>query len=295
MYTSKRFAYGYDDVPYEEIENGNKGPHTIVADIMADPDFSKLEEVVIGCWGEAWDEKDGSAQNIIDSIVENKDKFSHIKSLFIGDMDFEDCEVSWIIQADYSTLWDAMPQLEKLVIKGSTGLDLGTIKHDNLKHLEIICGGLPIEVIESITKADLPNLETLLLYLGVEDYGFDAEPADIEALLKDSNFPKLTYLGLTDSEQQDELAEMVFESKYINQINTLDLSNGTLTDEGGQVLLDKLPSYPNITNVMLDYHFMSDEMMKKLDDLSGVDVSMDEQQEADVYDGEVYYYPMLTE
>ena len=47
------------------------------------------------------------------------------------------------------------------------------------------------------------------------------------------DFPKLQYLGISDSEIQDELAEVVVNSRYMNQIETLDLSNGTLTDKGG--------------------------------------------------------------
>ena len=91
------------------------------------------------------------------------------------------------------------------------------------------------------------------------------------------------------------MAEVVFGSKYISQITTLDLSMGTLTDKGGQVLLEKLPEYPNIKALNLEYHFLSESMMEKLEDLSGVEVNVDDQQEADEYDGEVYYYPMLTE
>lgn len=290
MYTSKKFSYTYDD-----YEDGNKDATTMLEEIMKDSELSNLEEIVIGCWGECWDAQEDGVQVLIDGMIANKEKFSHIKSLFVGDMDFDECEVSWIIQADYSKLWEAMPQLEKLVIKGSTGLELGEIKHASLQHLEIICGGLPKEVIGAIEKAKLPSLETLLLYIGIEDYGFDGDINTIKDLLEKSDFPKLSYLGITDSEIQDEITEAVLESKYISQIDTLDLSMGSLTDKGGQLLLEKLPVYKNIKALNLEYHFMSDEMMDKLDKLDDVDVNMPDQQEADEYDGEVYYYPMLTE
>lgn len=188
-----------------------------------------------------------------------------------------------------------MPQLEKIVIKGSMDLELGNIEHDNLQHLEIICGGLPKDNIASVKNAKLPSLQTLLLYIGVDDYGFDGDISTIKDLLEKSDFPKLTYLGLTDSEMQDEITEAVFDSKYISQITALDLSMGSLTDKGGQMLLEKVPDYPNIKKLNLEYHYLSDEMMHKLEGLSGVEVNVDDQQEADEYDGEVYYYPMLTE
>lgn len=287
MYKSKRFSYTYED-----FEEHNKNANTMLEDIMNDTEFSSLEEIVVGSWGDAWDH---SIQPLVDGIVANKEKFSHIKSLFIGDMDFEDCEVSWIIQADYSKLWAAMPQLEKLTIKGSTDLELGNIKHNNLQTLEIICGGLPSDTIQTIQKAALPSLQNLLLYIGVEDYGFDGNISTIKELLEQSDFPKLTYLGIMDSDIQDEITAAVLNCKYMNQIVILDLSMGCLTDKGGQLLLEQLPHHPNIKVLNLEYHFLSDGMMKKLKNLEGVDVDVDDQQEADEYNGDLYYYPMLTE
>lgn len=288
MYKSKRFSY-----TYEEVTDGGKSAKTMVEDIMKDGEFPQLEEVVIGCWGEVWDDQDG-AQKLVDDIVANKEKFSHIKSLFIGDMDYEDCEVSWIYQADYSAIWAAMPQLEKLVVKGSNDLTFGKIKHENLKELEIICGGLPASVIEEIQNAQLPSLQKLLLYIGVEEYGFDGDISTIKNLLERSDFPQLTYLGITDSEIQDEITEAVVACKYMKQIKTLDLSMGTLTDKGGKILLDVIGKYPNIEELNLEYHFLSDEMMEQFEGLD-IAVNLDDEQEADEYDGEIYYYPMLTE
>lgn len=285
-YKSKRYSYEYD-----EYEDGKKGAETMLAEIMADAEFASLEELVIGCWGEAWED---NPQPIVDGIVANPEQFSHIKSIFFGDMDFEECEVSWIMQADYSKLWAAMPQLERFIVKGSNDLILGEISHENLKTLEVICGGLPVEIINSIKSAKLPSLEKLLLYVGVEDYGFTGNLSDIKALLSESDFPKLTYLGITDSEIQDDICAAVLESKYINRITTLDLSMGTLTDKGGAMLLEKLPSLDNIKTVDLQYHFMTDDMMKKLTALDQ-DVCVDDQEEMEEYDGEVWLYPMLTE
>ena len=288
MYKSKRFSYGYD-----EAEDGKKDASTMVSDILSDSEFDDLEEVIIGCWGEAWDEE-GGVQPVIDDIIKNKDRFAHIKSIYFGDMDYEDCEVSWIVQGDYSKLWSAMPQLEKLTIKGSQELELGDIEHANLKELEIICGGLPKEIIKQIETAKLPSLEKLLLYLGMEDYGFDGSIEDIESLLKNSDFKNLTYLGITDSEIQDDVVKAILDSKYAAQITVLDISNGTLTDKGGQILCDGIDKLPNIKKIDAHFHYMSNKMMNVLKNLD-CEVDTDEQNEADEYDGELYYYPMLGE
>ena len=117
--TAKTKKYSYD---YEQYEDGGKSVRTMVDDILSDPAFPSLEGIIIGDWGNTWDD---GCQGILDGIVAHAEEFSHITSLFIGDMDYEECEVSWIMQGDYSKLWAAMPQLKELTIKGSTDLSLG--------------------------------------------------------------------------------------------------------------------------------------------------------------------------
>lgn len=43
MYKSKKYSY-----EYEQIDEEEKSCETIVGDILADPEFANLEEVVIG-------------------------------------------------------------------------------------------------------------------------------------------------------------------------------------------------------------------------------------------------------
>ncbi len=275
---------------YEEYEEQGLEPDHVIEKILADPEFPGLHELIIGDWG-AWE---GSCQPIIDGIVERADTFAHIEKLFIGDMDYEECEVSWINQGNYSSLWAALPGLRELTIKGSQDLELGEISHENLEALTIICGGLGSDVIASIQKAKLPSLKKLLLYIGVDNYGFDGDADTIKDLLEGADFPSLTYLGIVDSEIQDELAEVVLESKFMGQIETLDLSLGTLTDRGGALLLEKLPAYPGVKKLDVHYHYLSDEMMGKLKALP-MEVDVSEQEKASVYRGETYYNAMLTE
>lgn len=282
---SKKFYYDW-----EEFEDGGKDSTTMIEEILADPQLPELEEIVVGCWGECYD---NDAQNIVDGIVEHKEKFQQVKHLFIGDMEMEECEVSWIEQANYEKIWEALPNLEKLTIKGSTGLLLGDIKHQHLKELEIICGGLPKNVIQSIARAELPELTSLTLYIGVDGYGFDGSIDDIKALLA-HDFPKLTKLALVDSEIQDQIAAEVVKSKYMDQITELALSMGSLSDEGGALLLEEVPKHPNIVSLDLEYHYMSEEMMEQLSELP-IEVNVEDQQEDDEYDGTIYRYPLLTE
>ena len=64
------------------------------------------------------------------------------------------------------------------------------------------------------------------------------------------------------------------------------------------MLLEELPNYSGVKKLNLEYHFLSDDMVKKLSAMcekEAIEVNLEDQQEADDYDGELYYWPMLTE
>ena len=69
---SKKYAYDYD-----QYKDGEKGPGTLIEDILADPEFLGLTEIVIGDWGNTWEE---SCQSILDVIAEQSDRFSILKA-----------------------------------------------------------------------------------------------------------------------------------------------------------------------------------------------------------------------
>lgn len=224
-------------------------------------------------------------------MISNKDSFPQLRNLFIGDMGFEDCEVSWIVQTDLTPVLKAFPKLQSFTIKGSTGLTLPDLRHNALEELVIICGGLPQEVIQQIRDAHLPELKKLELYLGVDQYGFDGSLEDIVPFLEQERFPKLTYLGLKDSELQDEIALAAADAPILDQLHTLDLSLGTLTDKGAEALISS-ERVRKLAYLDLNYHYMSDEMIQLWKD-TGMNVNVDDQQESD--DEDDWRYPSLTE
>ncbi len=275
---------------YEEAEKG-KTSKDLMDKVLKDKKLPDLKHISIGAWEESYE---CSCQQIINTFIEKRDQFQHIESLFIGDMDFEECEVSWIKQGDYSNLYAALPNLKKLTIKGSQDLELGNVDHANLEHLEIICGGLPLSIIHSIVTAKLPNLKTLTLYIGVDEYGFDGSIENLKPLTSKQLFPNLTRLGLVDSEIQDEITEMILESSILPQLEILDLSYGCITDKGGQLLLDNTDKIGHLSELKIEYHYFSDEMIAQLKKLP-IKVDISAQQEQEEYDGEIWTNPMLTE
>ena len=202
---AKKYALSYD-----EAEEGVN----LMDRILKDKKLPSLRQITIGCWG--YDGEDCSA--IADGIVANKEKFAHLEGLFWGDMDSEEQEISWIEQVDLGPVLDVMPLLNNLKIKGTNNLSIGKKPRPNLKSLEIISGGLPDSVVEDILGSDLSNLEKLVLYVGVEDYGFEGDLAVFKPLFSKDRFPKLKWLGLVDAEVQVAVVEMFLESDILPQL-----------------------------------------------------------------------------
>ncbi|MCP1186292.1 STM4015 family protein [Paenibacillus sp. 1781tsa1] len=273
-------------VSYDDYEDGIR-MEKLIKDLAAKPEAGSLESLVIGDWGQAYE---SSPQEFMSTLIESASSFPSLKKLFIGDMGFEECEVSWIIQTNLTPLLGAFPELTSFSIKGSSGLSLEPLQHAKLEELIIICGGLPKEVLSSITHAKLPELRKLELYLGVDNYGFDGSLEDVLPLLEKGLFPKLIYLGLKDSEIQDEIAKAAAEAPILDQLEVLDLSQGTLSDEGAEALLasDKIKQLKHLD---LSYHYMTDEMIRRWNQ-SDISVDVSDQQQSDEDD---WRYPSLTE
>ncbi|MFZ6733118.1 STM4015 family protein [Undibacterium sp. Ji42W] len=274
-------------VSYDEAEEGKTLLEKVTA-FLETTQATEVESLVIAAWEEP---HETSPQEALDLLIANPAKLPQLKELFVGDMDSEECEISWIIQADYTQLFTAFPALERLHIKGSTDLTLSTLplKHEHLKALTIECGGLPNKIIETIVTAQLPNLEYLQLYIGVEDYGFDGKLDDLRPFMQKDLFPKLTHLGLVDSEIANEIATEIAQASVLEQLETLDLSMGTLSDDGGRALLDS-DKIAGLKKLDLHYHYLSNDMIKEFKKMP-ILVDVTDQQDTE----EEWRYPAVTE
>ena len=226
-------------------------------------------------------------------MIDNKEKFRHLESLFVGDIHQEECEISWINQYDkYGELLRVLPNLRILKIKGSEGLSLADLQgdppeHTSLEELQIVCGGLPGNIVTELKNAKLPNLKKLILYMGVEGYGLECSVKDLTALADKDLFPSLKTLGFVNSEEQDDIVEMLLSRDILPQLEELDISCGCLTDRGGQMILDAKDRLSGLKKINADYHYMSQGMMKKLKALP-FEVIVTHQQENNDYMSPVF-------
>lgn len=223
-------------------------------------DKATLQALVIGPWGEP---HDTGPDGLLAELVRLAPELPAFEALFVGDMTYEDCEISWIIQGNYAQFLAAYPALKALRIRGATSLELPAFKHTGLRHLAIECGGLPTVIAGGLARSSLPALEHLELWIGTSDYGFDGNLALVSGLVNHLRTPALRTLALRDAEIADELAAWLAGEAWVAALDTLDLSLGTLGDAGAQALLAS-PHVRGLKRLDLTHHYISAPLQAQL-------------------------------
>ncbi|MFN0052802.1 MAG: STM4015 family protein [Planctomycetales bacterium] len=225
------------------------------------PQARELTALVIGAWSEAFGESNSAP--IIAGLAGVAAQLAGLRGLFLGDMTYEECEVSWIKQADIAPLLKAYPRLEELRVRGGEGLSISRVTHRSLRTLGIETGGLPRSVLRELFACELPALEQLELLLGEENYGFDGSVEDLQPLLTGDLFPRLEHLGLMNSVIANDIAAVVVNSPLVHRLKTLDLSMGTLDDEGAKSL-QELAGCGNLKLLILSHHYITEAALQEL-------------------------------
>lgn len=228
---------------------------------LATDEAGEAKGIVIGNWG--GEESQGEPDEVIKLLIDNKDRLTSLVAIYLGDITSEENEMSWIQQTDISPLLAAFPNLQLLRTRGADGLKLSKPKHKKLRGLVIESGGLGVHIIKSICKSDFPNMEHLELWLGTEEYGLSASVEDLQPILSGKLFPKLKYLGLRNCQFVDDIAAVIVNSPIIERIESLDLSLGVLTDEGGRAFLS-LPDNTTLKHISLHHNYLTPDVSKQL-------------------------------
>ncbi|MGN6109313.1 MAG: WGR domain-containing protein [Kofleriaceae bacterium] len=158
-----------------------------------------------------------------------------LRFLYLGDFAPRESMISASYLWRAEAMYGALANLEELILRCGN-LQLGWLVLPRLRRLEIVTGGLNREALRSIKRAQLPSLERLSLHLGTARYGCDLARADLEGLLRSDRFPRLRHLGLRNTELADELCQSLHSSPLVAQLEELDLSRGTLSDDGARAI-----------------------------------------------------------
>lgn len=279
-----RIRLSYDD--YDE----GKSIGGLTDAFAKDPNAGQVTELIFG----AFDfESSDSTEGIVNKLVEYKDVFKNLKAIFIGDITYEENEISWINQSNVGPVLDAYPALEHFQVRGGNDLSFGKLVHENLKTLIIETGGLPPNVVAEVSAAHLPALHKLEIRFGSENYGFNSAIGDLATIISGKSFPQLKELGLMNSEIQNEIAIEVSKSPVLDQLEVLDLSMGILDDKGGEAILNS-EGMKKLKHINLRHHYLSNDMMSKLS-ARYPGINLDEQEEADDDGDESYRYIEVSE
>ncbi|MFI9602090.1 STM4015 family protein [Streptomyces sp. NPDC052043] len=257
-------------------------------------DPAGVRALIVGQWGEPYD---NDSSGIVRRLVAARDRLTALRAVFIGDLEMEEAEISWIEQCDVTPVLEAYPLLEEFGVRGGTGLRFPAVRHERLRRLRFEAGGLPGEVVRGVAAGEFPALEHLDLWLGVEEYGGDTQVADLAPILAGGRFPALRHLGLRNSEIQDEIATAVAGAPVVAELTSLDLSLGVLTDEGATALLGGRP-LTHLTRLDLHHNFLSEPVAERIRtalEPSGVEVDLSERGQVWEDDGVVHRFTAVAE
>ena len=91
-----------------------------------------------------------------------------------------------------------------------------------------------------------PKLERLALCFGDRNYGCDCTAGDVARLVDQALPPTLVHLGLANAAFADELVPLLARSPLLRQLRTLDLSLGTLSDDGAALIVQHADAFAHL-------------------------------------------------
>jgi len=272
-------------------EYGFDGPQAraVLRAIVGSPAAAYLRDLTIGLY-----DFEGGGLSGVGSDIASGLELAELERLFIGDFNSEEQEISWVDFGDISPIYPRTPKLRTLRLQGA-GIVLGELEHPTLARLEIETGGLPQSSVASLAAAKLPELVHMEAWFGRTEYGGTTDIAALRPIFTSQTLPKLKHLGLQNSEMQDAIASELANSPLLAQVESVDLSMGTMREPGAQAILTNAAAFKHLKSLNLANNYIPHELTSQLRTALGRAVQTSGQQSADVYDGESYYYTTVGE
>jgi uncharacterized protein (TIGR02996 family) len=262
------------------------------AKLLTLPHVSFLREVVVG--SKYYDDYPTSWEDVLIAI-EAHGVPPRLRRLVF------DCGGYWDISStelgNLSRTYPRLGSLHELRIRMGS-LELGpTVDLPELRSLEIETGGLKSEDVAAIAASAWPRLERLSLCIGEtgNDYGCTVGIEHLAPIFEGANLPHVRHLGLRNASFTDTIAAELPGSKILPQLETLDLSLGTLGDEGARSLIEQSQAFAHLKRIDLTHHYVSADVAEELRRAMKPEIVLTDAQEADVDGDEVYRFVRITE
>lgn len=235
------------------------------------------------------DPNESNLQDVIDKLAEKAPPTTR-KITFGDNID----QISWHHTGNIGPIWARVPNLQTLEIE--TGeLEVGEMVAPALERAIFITGGLTPSCARGIATAQMPNIQHLEIYYGDPNYGGDATIEDVQPLLERADLTKLRYLGLKNSMFANDIARLVGNAKVIRTLETLDLSLGTMTDEGAKSLAETASSFAHLQTLDLRRNFLTPAGIELVKNLCPSVLTDGQEQPYERSNGELSYFVSVAE
>lgn len=235
---------------------------------------------------------DDDLQPLIDKLAEKAP--ASLRKLTFGDnVD----QISWHQTGNLAALWPRVPHLRTLEIE-TGGFEVGEPGQMDLPALErgiFITGGMSPSTARGLATAKLPNIQHLEIYYGDPNYGGNATIEDVQPLLDRTDLPKLRYLGLKNSMFANVLAARIGDAKVIANLETLDLSLGTMTDEGAKHLALAANKLAHLKTLNLKRNFLTPAGIELVKNLCPNVITESQEKPYERSNGELRYFVSVAE
>jgi len=231
----------------------------LVKELLAHPSARFIQELTIGMVS-----FDGinAYEGVLAGLTEVLTRLGGSKTLrrlFIGDFEYPgDKEISASHLADVSPLYTLLPNLRALRLRGACA-ELGDIDLPELREFTLETGGLPRAAVESITTAKWPKLERLEVWFGGDHPGQERRVEELQPILEGRGLPNLKALGLCNAEFTDALCRVLPGAKVLPRLERLDLSRGTLSDEGARLLAENAAAFAHLQHLDVTENALTEE------------------------------------
>jgi hypothetical protein len=264
-----RIATGYDHD--EEIDS-------LFASYLAATDAADTTTLVIGQWASDSDDE-GIAASIRDALIAAAPQLPKLEALFFGDIVGEENELSWIHNTNLAPLLMAYPNLKTFGTRGGQSLRFEGLSHAGLQSLTVQTGGLDQATLQDIAAASLPSLTRLELWLGTEEYGASFAIEDLQPIVQGQAFPQLKHLALCNSDQAAAVLAALAGAPVLAQLESLDLSMGTLIDAEAEGLFAL--TLPALKTLNLRRNYLSEDFCQRLQSHFSLELNVSEQEAFD--------------
>jgi hypothetical protein len=166
-------------------------------------------------------------------------------------------------------MWQALPQLRAVSLRANA-IELGDMHLPKLCSFELDSRELLAKQAHSLEMAHWPLLESLKICLGdqvTHELG-KGDASHLQGLLNVSTTPALRHIAIQCTNFGDALLVLMANSTILSQLETLDLSFGTISQRGAQAILEHPEAFSKLKKLDLSNNLIPAELHLPLEGIN---------------------------